>query len=147
MPLTRTSDALTSGHIASDQRGSGIMKPRGRRSSVMLSALIAAHKGAPATCHRVRNISEGGMRIDQTGDLQPGAAVLLTIGRLVEVAAIVVWTSPNAAGLAFASPINPLHARAKLVPPAPVIQPGFAETRTTCKTGWFHSLQNPYRRL
>ncbi|MBB4155448.1 hypothetical protein GGQ80_003371 [Sphingomonas jinjuensis] len=147
MILTRASDASTSGHIVSEPREFETMKPRARRVSVMLTVLIAANKEAPATCHRVRNISEGGMRIDRTSDLQSGNAVFLTIGKLVDVAATVVWTSENAAGLVFGTPINPIHATAKIAPRTSAIQPGFGDTKTTCKAGWFHSLQNAYRHV
>ncbi|OWK33053.1 PilZ domain-containing protein [Sphingomonas mucosissima] len=122
-------------------------KPRAPRHSVFLSAIVE-HFGAQKTSrHRVRDLSSGGVRIDQAGGFRKGATVLVSVGALDAVGATVVWVKDDLAGLEFAEPVNPEAARAKAAVAPPVFRgqnrdaPG-----PTPSAGWMPNLQSPYRR-
>lgn len=113
------------------------------RPSVMLSATIEGFGGGAPSRHRVRDLSAGGMRIDQAGGIQVGSTVLVTVGALQAVGATVVWVKDGSAGLSFAEVINPDDAKAKVaVAPKPAAPP----TDRSPKAGWTYDLRNPYRR-
>lgn len=117
------------------------------RDSVMLSATLERFGASTATKHRVRDLSTGGVRIDQAADLRTGATVLVSIGALQAVGATVVWVEKGSAGLRFLEPINPDEARAKAaIAPRPAggaPQPAAPKAPTA---GWVHDLNNPYRK-
>lgn len=118
---------------------------RAPRNSVFLSATVERFGGGAPTKHRVRDLSTGGVRIDQAANLQAGATVLVTVGALEAVGATVVWVRDGAAGLAFAHPVDPDAARAKAaVAPRPATRPSAAGVVPTA--GWVPNLQNPYRK-
>lgn len=122
------------------------LDPRAPRDSVMLSALIERFGGGAPTRHRVRDLSSGGVRIDQAAALPVGATVLVTIGSLEAVGATVAWVKGEAAGLKFAAPIEPADARAKAaVAPRARQEPSPAGLRVPT-AGWIRDLNNPYRR-
>lgn len=113
------------------------------RPSVMLSATVE-HFGGEPTKHRVRDLSAGGMRIDQAGSIKRGATVLVTVGSLHALGATVVWVSDGSAGLSFTQAINPDDAKAKVAVGVPrPIAPINAVAPTA---GWAYDLRNPYRR-
>jgi hypothetical protein len=120
-------------------------RPRAPRHSVMLAATVERFgRGAP-TRHRVRDLSTGGVRIDQASQLTPGATVLVTVGALESVGATVVWVRDGLAGLKFAHDIDPDEARARTAIPArkPAGQKASADTGP--KAGWMPDLRDPYR--
>jgi hypothetical protein len=55
---------------------------RETRNSVMLSATVEGFGGGQQSKHRVRDLSAGGVRIDQPGALRNGATVLVSVGAL-----------------------------------------------------------------
>lgn len=119
---------------------------RAPRHSVFLSATVECFGSAAPTRHRVRDLSTGGVRIDQAGALREGATVLVTVGALEAVGATVVWIRDGVAGLEFNEPIDPEAARARAaVAPrqtgARDSAPGAVPT-----TGWVPNLKNPYGR-
>lgn len=57
--------------------------------SVMLSATVERFGGGGPTKHRVRDLSSGGVRIDQADALKAGATVLISVGVFVAVGATV----------------------------------------------------------
>lgn len=117
---------------------------RAPRHSVFLSATVQRFGNTAPTKHRVRDLSTGGVRIDQATGLQRGATVLVTVGALEAVGATVIWVRDGAAGLEFAEPIDPDAARAKAaVAPRPAT-PRSAEAGPSA--GWVPGLRNPYRR-
>jgi hypothetical protein len=109
----------------------------------MLSATLERFGGGAPTRHRVRDLSPGGMRIDQADAIQCGATVLVTVGALQAVGATVVWVRDGSAGLRFAQPIDADAAKAKVaVAPRSVPQP----PRGVPTAGWTYDLRNPYGR-
>jgi hypothetical protein len=122
------------------------LDPRAPRDSVMLSALVERFGSGAPTRHRVRDLSSGGVRIDQAAALPVGATVLVTVGALEAVGATVAWVKDGAAGLKFATPIDPAEARAKAaVAPRPKQEPSPAGLRVPT-AGWIRDLNNPYGR-
>ncbi|CAN5218987.1 hypothetical protein BH10PSE15_BH10PSE15_06440 [soil metagenome] len=113
----------------------------------MLSATVTRFGGSEPTRHRVRDLSTGGLRIDQAAMLQVGATVLISVGALHAVGATVVWIENGSAGLRFAEPIDPDSARAKAAisprPPATAPRKPRGEGPTA---GWIPDLSDPYRK-
>ena len=87
--------------------------PRSPRESVMLRAVVTCFGGATPSEHRVRDLSSGGIRIDQADALKAGATVLVSVGALEAVGATVRWVKDGSAGLAFAELIEPAAARTR----------------------------------
>lgn len=85
---------------------------RAPRASVFLRATVERFGHGGTTTHRVRDLSRGGVRIDQARDLRKGATVLVTVGALSSVGATVAWVKDDWAGLAFAHAVDPDLARA-----------------------------------
>jgi hypothetical protein len=85
----------------------------------MLMATLQA-VGKRASQHRVRDLSSGGLRVDNAAGLQAGAQVLVTVGAIEALEATIVWVRESFAGLAFSEPIEPEDARNKArVAPVP----------------------------
>jgi hypothetical protein len=117
------------------------------RDSVMLSATVERFGAGAPTRHRVRDLSTGGVRIDQAIGLHTGATVLVSIGALQAVGATVVWVEKGSAGLRFLEPINPDDARAKAaIAPRPVGGPPSDVLPKAPTAGWVRDLNNPYRK-
>lgn len=119
------------------------------RASVLLSATVEQFGDAAISTHRVRDLSTGGMRIDQAHLLRQGATVLVTVGALEAVGATVVWLADGWAGLKFATLIDPDAARARAVitPKADQKQRPLRPAATApLKAGWAGDMRNPYRR-
>jgi hypothetical protein len=120
------------------------------RASVMLSAKLEHFGGGEPSTHRVRDLSKGGIRIDQAAELRQGATVLISVGSLEAIAATVVWVEGGSAGLAFAQQINPDAARKKggvaSSSVAPVHVRATGSAAPVPRAGWIGDLQNPYRR-
>jgi len=87
---------------------------RADRVSVLLTARIERFGSVHASRHRVRNLSVGGVRIDQAAALRVGATVLVSVGDLESVGATVVWVRDGDAGLCFAEPIDIDRARTRV---------------------------------
>jgi len=119
---------------------------RQTRASVMLSATVERFGSGAPSRHRVRDLSVGGIRIDQAAALQVGATVLISVGALQAIGATVVWIEKGSAGLRFLEPINPDDARAKaVITPRSTAAPH--DVRTEGPTaGWMPDLSNPYRK-
>ncbi|MDB5697174.1 MAG: hypothetical protein JWN21_2717 [Sphingomonas bacterium] len=117
----------------------------------MLSARLEHFDGSAPSTHRVRDLSKGGIRIDQASELRQGATVLISVGSLEAIAATIVWVEAGSAGLAFAEQINPDAARKKaVVTPLSGVEPASAGATggaaSTPRAGWIGDLQNPYGR-
>jgi hypothetical protein len=140
--------AMTSPDTANDGADAGadkVQPEREARQSVMLNAIVEHFRRGSSTRHRVRNLSGGGVRIDQAGAFEVGATVLVTVGALAAVAATVVWVRDGAAGLKFTWPINPDEARADtmIAPRRTTDRP--QPTGAAPSAGWMPSLVSPYR--
>jgi hypothetical protein len=130
--------------------------PRKKRQHVLLGAGISRPDGSQPTRHRIKDLSTTGALVDHAGDLEPHAAVLITVGALEAIAATVIWVKGTVAGVQFAVPIDPDAARSKSLvssasPPAPglktpVFRPGVTESYPQPAAGWVHDLANPYRK-
>lgn len=131
----------------SDPDPAPALSARSPRHSVMLSATVERFGGAAATRHRVRDLSTGGVRIDQAAGLSVGATVLVTVGALEAVGATVAWVREGSAGLTFAHPVRIEDARAKAAIPARPKEPPADGARGKVPTaGWIPNLNDPYRR-
>ncbi|MEG3164963.1 PilZ domain-containing protein [Sphingomonas sp. PB2P19] len=133
----------TSDCPGSDGTAASASRERPPRASVMLSATVERFGGGGPTKHRVRDLSPGGVRIDQAADLRMGATVLVTVGALEAIGATVVWVREGTAGLKFAQPIDPNDAKAKV---AIAVRPAPAPTDHRLKAGWTLDLRNPYKK-
>ncbi|TPG03905.1 PilZ domain-containing protein [Sphingomonas oligophenolica] len=113
----------------------------------MLSATVERFGGGAPTKHRVRDLSPGGIRIDQATELRPGATVLIWVGILEAVGATVKWVAEGCAGLAFAEEIDPEHARARASSvPRPVAATAPVQASAPAPgAGWITDMQSPYR--
>lgn len=139
---------MTEEHPSNDPPGGDAeRKPRAPRHSVFLSAMVE-HFGAQKTSrHRVRDLSSGGVRIDQAAGFHKGATVLVSVGALDAVGATVVWVKDDVAGLEFAAPVDPEAARAKAAVAPPVFRGQNRDAPApTVSAGWMPNLQSPYRR-
>jgi hypothetical protein len=122
------------------------MIARAPRNSVFLGATVERFGGGAPTRHRVRDLSTGGVRLDQATGLQAGATILVSVGALQAVAATVVWARDGQAGIKFAEPIDPDAARARAaVAPRPAAYPSAAPSGAP-SAGWIPALKNPYGR-
>lgn len=126
---------------------------RAQRTSVMLMAIVEQFGGTAATKHRVRDLSVGGIRIDNVTGLRTGATVLISVGTLQAVGATVQWVRDGFAGLAFAEQIDPAdaHKKTAIAPTVPTAAPQpvkFDVGRTIAppSAGWIDELRNPYRK-
>jgi hypothetical protein len=121
---------------------------RATRTSVMLTALIEKGSGRSATRHRVRDLSVGGMRIDNAAGLQADMAVRASVGALQAVEATVKWVRGGFAGLAFDTPIDLDEARSKAAVATRTAEPAKALDRgpPAPTAGWIQDLRNPYRK-
>lgn len=130
--------------------------PRAQRGSVFLMAVIGRSGGTPTMRHRVRDISTGGVRVDNAAGLRPGTAVVVSIGALQAVEATVRWARDGLAGIAFDTPIDPGEARKKppaapdgigaATPAAPAGAASPASRKPVVGTGWIDNMWDPYRR-
>lgn len=132
--------------MSADDNPASDRPERAARHSVMLGAAIERFGGGKTSMHRIRDLSPGGVRIDQATGLSVGATVLVTVGALESIGATVVWVKDGSAGLKFAREIDPNDARARAA-----IAPRPADDRTpaargTPRTGWIPNLRDPYRR-
>jgi hypothetical protein len=108
---------------------------RATRTSVMLSAELFRDGRQGSSAHRVTNIPETGLCIAQPGDLAAGSVVVVTIGRVEQVPADVIWVRTGLAGLKFQTPIDIAEARARR--PA-----GYKSVAPSA--GWLTALNDPY---
>lgn len=121
------------------------------RANVMLSATVERFGGGQPSRHRIRDLSAGGVRIDQPGDLKVGATVIVTVGALDSVAATVKWLEQGQAGLAFATRVDPKRALAKAaITPKVAGKQGqklaVDRGKLVPTAGWTDALRNPYAR-
>ena len=125
----------------------GTQAERSPRQSVFLSATLERFGSNVSTRHRVRDLSQGGMRIDQATGLQVGATVLVTIGMLEAVAAAIMWVKDGWAGVKFAVAVDPDQARGKAaVTPKTVTATRRDAAATVPTAGWIGNLDSPYRK-
>ena len=121
---------------------------RAPRASVMLSATVEQFGGGVPTKHRVRDLSPGGIRIDQADAMKVGATVLISVGVLEAVGATVKWVSDGCAGLAFAEQIDPEHARMRAaIAPRGAAKPGIVQAAAPAPgAGCVAVMKSPYRK-
>jgi hypothetical protein len=115
----------------------------------MLIATVEHFAGQVATRHRVRDLSPGGIRIDNAAGLRPGATVLISVGALEAVGATIKWVREGFAGLAFAEQINPDEARKKaaIAPSATrSLKANVLGAPSAPSAGWVEDMRNPYRK-
>ncbi len=123
------------------------LPPRAPRHHVLLSAVVERFGGGAPTRHRVRDLSTGGVRLDQAGSLRVGATVLVTVGALQSVGATVVWVKDGLAGLKFAEAIEPGEARAKtVIAPSRAANPALERPAIAPRAGWIGDLRDAYRK-
>jgi hypothetical protein len=115
---------------------------------VMLSATVERFGGRAPTKHRVRDLSAGGIRIDQAEALKVGATVLISVGALEAVGATVRWVADGSAGLAFAEQIDPEHARSRtVIAPRGAAKPSSSHAAPPAPgAGWMADLRSPHRK-
>jgi len=107
-------------------------KRRDKRSSVIIRAVVHTPTGNQVE-RRVRNLSDTGACIDNSGDLAEGDQLLLDMGTLTSLPARVVWARESLAGIAFAKPVDLAAAR----------KPRGAAV--TVKSGWLADLRDIHR--
>jgi hypothetical protein len=131
---------------------------RQQRASVMLMASIEQSGGGTATKHRIRDLSSGGIRIDNAAGLRSGELVLVTVGALEAVEATIVWVRADLAGLSFGEQVDPQDARKKprvtsvapkatadaLFPPLPAVK-NIDKVFSPPTAGWLGCMRDPYR--
>lgn len=132
---------------SSEDEPPAIPEPRAHRANVMLSATVEYFGGGTPTTHRVRDLSSGGIRLDQAGALRVGATVLISVGILEAIGATVRWVKDDRAGLEFAVRIDPEHARTRAPAPAAQIaaMPPAQGSAASLGAGWVANMQSPYR--
>ena len=115
---------------------------------MFLNATIECFGAGVPTNHRVRDLSAGGIRVDQATHLRVGATVLISVGALEAVGATVKWVKDGFAGLAFAKAIDPERARtrAAIAPRSGPARPAVKASATIPGAGWVADLRSPYRR-
>lgn len=142
MAMSDSADPPSTANMPTD--GRAMREPR---DSVMLSAIVERFGSAMPTRHRIRDLSTGGVRIDQAAGLHVGATVLVSVGVLQAVGATVVWVRDGSAGLRFLEPINPDDARAKAaIAPRPINASQRELPPQSPTAGWVRGLNNPYRK-
>ncbi len=114
---------------------SSVALSRATRISVMLSAELFRDGRHGSSAHRVTNISETGLCIAQPGDLAVGSVVVVTIGRVEQVPADIIWVRTGLAGLKFQRPIDVVEARGRRPAGYKVVAPS---------AGWLAALNDPY---
>ncbi len=101
----------------------------------MLSAELFRAGTPGSSTYRVTNISETGLCIARPGNLAVGSVVVVTIGRVEQVPADVIWVRTGLAGLRFHTPIDLAEARARR--PA-----GYVSVAPSA--GWLAALNDSY---
>lgn len=81
-----------------------------KRDSLFLAARLSVG-GKPATDIRVRNLSEGGLMIDNAPPMPIGTALAVELRNIGSVPGRVAWYVEGRAGIAFDVPIDPIKAR------------------------------------
>ncbi|WP_179507700.1 PilZ domain-containing protein [Sphingomonas melonis] len=120
---------------------------RPSRQSVFLTAIVERFGTRESTRHRVRDLSAGGMRIDQAEGLHVRETVLVTVGLLQAVGATVVWIDKGWAGIKFAVDVNPDEARGKAaLSPQNIKVPAGTTPMVVPSAGWITDLSTPYRK-
>jgi hypothetical protein len=104
---------------------------RDKRSGVIIRAAIDT--GSAVVERRVRNLSIRGACVDHDGELKIGQSVRLTMGRLPEQVAEVMWVKDKLAGLQFAAEIDVEAARAP-------------RGAGSVNAGWMKDINHAYRR-
>ena len=81
-----------------------------KRDSLLLAARLSVG-GKPATDIRVRNLSEGGLMIDNAPPMAIGTALAVELRNIGSVPGRVAWYVEGRAGIAFDVPIDPIKVR------------------------------------
>lgn len=81
-------------------------RPREKRSSVIVRAAVYVCGAANPFERRVRNLSRFGACLEQTGELEPGAIIMLCVGGLTGLKAKVVWVTDRLAGITFEDAVD-----------------------------------------
>lgn len=79
--------------------------PRLERTVTLLMLGRLRHRGSDTIC-RIRNVSEGGMRIDTGSPLEKGDRVAIEARSGVSIDGQVAWTNQLAAGIAFTHTVD-----------------------------------------
>ena len=81
-----------------------------KRDSLFLAARLSVG-GKPATDIRVRNLSEGGLMIDNAPPMAIGTELVVELRNIGAVPGKVAWYVEGRAGIAFDLAIDPIKAR------------------------------------
>ena len=95
--------AVTGDELSAGQRS------RGRDSLFLAARLTVGEK--PAIDIRVRNLSAGGLMIDNAPFMTIGTALVIELRNIGAVPGTVAWYTEGRAGIAFDAPIDPIKAR------------------------------------
>lgn len=91
-----------------------------KRDSLFLAARLSIGGGKPIDI-RVRNLSEGGLMIDNAPPMATDASLVVELRNIGAVPGRVAWYTEGRAGIAFDVPIDPIKARKPVtarMPPA-----------------------------
>jgi hypothetical protein len=127
-----------------DPKGADLI-PRAPRHSVMLNAIVKRFGRPIPSRHRVRDLSSGGVRIDQAIGFTVGATVMVTVGALQSVGATVVWVKDGSAGLRFTQAVEVDEVRANAAI-APRILPDRGRPSPGATAGWVPERKDAYRK-
>lgn len=75
--------------------------PRPRLPRIEIDCLAWVREGAEVVRAKAVNISQGGVCIETTARLMPGADVVVTLARLTPAAGVVKWNSERGCGIGF----------------------------------------------
>ncbi|MDF7774323.1 PilZ domain-containing protein [Sphingomonas sp. AOB5] len=111
-----------------------ISRNRDKRESVMLRATVWSPGARVPSEHRLRNLSISGAGISHDGRLRRGDELRVSIGQVVDVPAIVMWVTPDAAGIRFGYPIDVAAARKR------------GTSYMPAQSGWVGTMNDAYRK-
>ncbi|WP_375402377.1 PilZ domain-containing protein [uncultured Sphingomonas sp.] len=81
-----------------------------RRDSLLLNARMSV-AGQPVADIRIRNLSAGGLMIDNAVPMEIGTTLVIELRNVGAVPGKVAWYAEGRAGIAFDAPIDPIKAR------------------------------------
>lgn len=105
-----------------------------KRESVMMRAVVWSPGARLPTGHRVRNLSISGACLSHQGQLRRGDDLRVSIGHALDVPAIVMWVTPDAAGIRFDYPMDLAAARRR------------GASHMPARSGWVGDMSDAYRK-
>ncbi|NML04544.1 PilZ domain-containing protein [Sphingomonas sp. G-3-2-10] len=111
-----------------------INRNQDKRESVMMRAVVWSPGARLPTEHRIRNLSISGACLSHQGQLRRGDDLRVSIGQALDVPAIVMWATPDAAGIRFDYPMDLAAARRR------------GASHMPARTGWVGDMNDAYRK-